>query len=513
MIMTHPGLPLYWAYAIGIMMLLLGLLTMVVKAPTTSASRSISLAKLPLIGGLFRFLAKYTWPLLLLKIAFAALFITVITAGLWGTPIVERNLATTLTWNLWWTGIIIAIVFSGSAWCALCPWDNIASWLVNHSIWRRSSSHSRLQLKVPNMLRSVWPASLLFIGFTWLELGVGIVASPYATAMLALLMLILATTTLALFEGKAFCRYMCPVGRTVGAYSQLAPIALRPIDSEICRNCKTLECFHGSDKIAPCPTKIVMGRLQENTYCTSCGNCTQSCPSSNVSWQLRSPSNEAIKEAKPHMDEAFFLLFLLSLTLFHGLTMLDYWEVYLSEMAQLINDSGQLIISFSIGLGVTLILPILIYCLCIGLTQIVLKKSLDTVVTKLSFNKLFSGFAFISLPLAFSYHIAHNLTHFVRESSDWLSLLANPLGTGAEPLSMMEKHMRHMEMMVSENTLFIMQGVIIAIGFVIATQVIRHRGHRLFAAQGITLLPMILFAALVTGFNLWMLVQPMTMRM
>lgn len=213
------------------------------------------------------------------------------------------------------------------------------------------------------------------------------------------------------------------------------------------------------------------------------------------------------------MDEAFFLLFLLSLTLFHGLTMLDYWESYLSEMAQLINDSGQLIISFSIGLGVTLILPILIYCLCIGLTQIVLKKSLDTVVTKLSFNKLFSGFAFISLPLAFSYHIAHNLTHFVRESSDWLSLLANPLGTGAEPLSMMEKHMRHMEMMVSENTLFIMQGVIIAIGFVIATQVIRHRGHRLFAAQGITLLPMILFAALVTGFNLWMLVQPMTMRM
>ena len=78
---------------------------------------------------------------------------------------------------------------------------------------------------------------------------------------------------------------------------------------------------------------------------------------------------------------------------------------------------------------------------------------------------------------------------------------------------MMETHMRHMEMIVSENTLFIMQGVIIAIGFVIATQVIRHRGHRLFAAQGITLLPMILFAALVTGVNQWMLVQPMTMRM
>ncbi|MCL1058575.1 hypothetical protein L2729_11305 [Shewanella gelidimarina] len=513
MIMTHPGLPLYWAYAIGMMMLLLGGLTMALKPAKHSTSRTISLAKLPLLGGLFRFLVKYTWPLLLLKVVFSALFITVITAGLWGTPIVERNLATTLTWNLWWTGIIIAIVFSGSAWCAVCPWDNIASWLVNHSIWRRSNSNSRLQLKLPNSLRSLWPASLLFIGFTWLELGIGIVASPYATAMLALLMLILATTTLALFEDKAFCRYICPVGRTVGAYSQLSPIALRPIDSEICRKCKTLECFHGSDNIAPCPTKIVMGRLQENTYCTSCGNCTQSCPSSNVSWQLRSPSSEAIKEAKPHLDEAFFLLILLSLTLFHGLTMLDYWEGYLSTMAQMINDSGQLIISFSIGLAVTLMLPIFIYCLALGLTQGLLKKHLKELVTTPSFSKLFSGFSFVSLPLAFSYHIAHNLTHFVRESSDWISLLANPLGTGAEPLSMMEKHMRHMEMMVSENTLFVMQGAVIAMGFIIAMLVIRHRGQRLFAAQGIALLPMILFAALVTGFNLWMLVQPMTMRM
>ncbi len=514
MIMTHDGLPFEWALIIFVSMLLLSLWALVKKAPNTVQQHQKSgrsLAKIPYLGVFFRYLSKNTWPLFLLKVLFAVIFILIISAGLWGTPVVERNLATTLTWNLWWTGIVIAILFTGSAWCAVCPWDNIATWLVNHKIWARSSSNSRLQLKLPHFLRSIWPASLLFIGFTWLELGIGIVASPYATALLALAMVILATTVLALFEGKAFCRYMCPVGRTVGVYSQLSPIALRPIDNDICKGCKSLECFHGSEKIAPCPTNIIMGRLQENTYCTSCGNCTQSCPSQNVSWQLRSPSSEAIKDARPHLDEAFFMLILLALTIFHGLTMLDGWQEYISGMAQLINDNDQLIISFSIGLVATLIVPILAYSLSIGLTLKLSSKQL--ISDKISFKKLFSGFAFVTLPLAFSYHIAHNLTHFVRESSDWLALFTNPLGNGTQPLSMMEKHMRHMEIMISENTLFAIQGLIVAAGFVIAVQVIRHRGYRLFTVRGLQLLPLLLFAVLITSFNLWMLVQPMTMRM
>ncbi len=77
---------------------------------------------------------------------------------------------------------------------------------------------------MPKQLRNVWPALLLFIGLTWLELGAGVTTSPYATALLALLMLVLATVSLSLFERKAFCRYFCPVGRTVGFYSQLAPV-------------------------------------------------------------------------------------------------------------------------------------------------------------------------------------------------------------------------------------------------------------------------------------------------
>ncbi len=513
MIMTHPGLPSAWAMAVLISAFVLTLWALV-RAPQPTAHRSPvwSLARLPLVGPFFAYLTTHTWILLSLKVLFVAVFVVIITAGLWGTPIAERNLATALTWNLWWTGIIIAIVFSGSSWCAVCPWDTIASWLVKQRLWRRPTVDGSLQLHVPRGLRSVWPASLLFIGFSWLELGVGIVSSPYATALLALAMVVLATTALALFEGKAFCRYMCPVGRTVGAYSQLSAVALRPIDSAVCAGCTTLECYHGSQSIAPCPTRLVMGRLKENTYCTSCGNCTQSCPSQNISWQLRSPSTEAMEEARPHMDEAFFMLILLSLTLFHGLTMLPDWHSSMTALARMLNDSGQLLASFSLGLTFSLLIPVIVYSVLIQ-ASVWFSHGVAAGPRSMAFRKQFAGFAFTCLPLAFAYHLAHNLNHFFREPSQWRQLLSNPLGTATLPLSMAEKHERAMTMLVPQNLLFTLQALLLALGFYIAMQVIRHRGYALFQASRLQLAPMLIFALLCTGTSVWLLVQPMTMRM
>ncbi|MFT4927482.1 MAG: polyferredoxin [Phenylobacterium sp.] len=522
MTMTHPGLPVGWVWFIGLSMLLLVIWTLRTKPPGHNSHPllllQMPLQHIPLIGGLFAWLNRRTWPLLILKIVFALLFLLIIFAGLSGTAIPERNLATTLTWNLWWSGVVIAILFTGSAWCAVCPWDNIANWLVKRSIWRRastgSSASSSLSLTVPTWLRNLWPATFLFAGLTWLELGVGIVASPYTTALLALAMIVAATMTLALFENKAFCRYMCPVGRTIGVYSQLAPIALRSIDADICKSCKTLECYHGNDKIAPCPTGLIIGRLQESTYCTSCGNCTQSCPSQNVGWQIRTPSVEAIQDARPHLDEAFFMLVLLVLTSFHGLTMLDGWQSFISDLGQSLGDSGILLLSFTLGLSAYTIVPIGLYALVIDASRRLINRG-GTLNHKkrVNYKKLFAGFAFTTLPLAFSYHLAHNLNHLLREGADWAALLANPLGTDTLPLSMMEKHMRHMTLMLPESVLFGLQAILMTIGFALAIQIIRHRGYRLFAAKGVQLLPMILFAAGVTSFNLWMLIQPMVMRM
>jgi len=147
-------------------------------------------------------------------------------------------------------------------------------------------------------------------------------------------------------------------------------------------------------------------------------------------------------------------------------------------------------------------------CPCLGAHDFVLRNNNSG-----GFRKVFSGLAFVSLPLAFAYHLAHNLNHFVRESSDWAAIMANPLGRDDYSLTMAEKHMRNVNIMIPEEVLFGLQAGLMLAGFIIAVMVIRHRGFRLFAAERLQLLPVLLFAMAVTGFDLWMLVQPMTIRM
>ena len=241
--MVHPGMPPGW-----VVFVLAALLVIILMAWRNA--RVVTLQNqtgryfpfpTPIMKYLSRMVRTPLW-LLTLRIVMAAIFLLVIVAGLFGSPIAERNLATELTWTLWWTLLIIAIFFTGSAWCAICPWDAIATWLVRRRLWRRGAETSSLNLRVPKILRSVWPALLMFVCLTWLELGVGVTKSPYATAILALVMLVLTTISLAVYERKAFCRYFCSVGRTIGFYSELSPIALRPVDAQVCAEIGRASC-------------------------------------------------------------------------------------------------------------------------------------------------------------------------------------------------------------------------------------------------------------------------------
>ena len=510
MIMTHPGLPVLWALIILGVVVMMSVWALFVPVPEKIGNGVFSLARFPLIGNGVRQLAASRWLLMSLKILMVVLFLLIISAGLFGTPIPERNLATVLTWNLWWAGLVFSIFFLGSAWCAVCPWDTLAQWLVKRRLWKRADASKSLNLRVPRWLRNVWPALTLLILFTWLELGADITVNPYATSLIALLMVVLATVSLAIYQRKAFCRYFCPVGRTVGFYSQLAPIELRSVDPDICASCKTLDCYHGNEQIEPCPTGLVMGRLTQNSYCTSCGNCSQSCPHTNVAWRFRSPSIEAAHGARPHWDEAWFMLGLLALTTFHGLTMMPFWERWMNSLAYVIGDSGRLLWSFTIGLVVCLITVVVIYVLMVVLTRSWTRSSF-------SLRQLFSLFSFVALPLAFAYHMAHNLNHLLRETVGTGAVFSNPLGIDVLPLSMAEKHARHLDMLVTPEVLFTLQSGLMIFGFLVAVQIVRNRGRSaLQVVAGFSswrLAPMLLFAAGITLFHLWLLMQPMVMRM
>jgi len=506
--MVHPGLSLIWVVLVLFTMAVM-IFLMPGRVSKNLTHPRLSFQKISFLGTVTKKIITRPYVITVFRIVLSVIFLLVIATGLFGTAIAERNLATMLTWTLWWSGVVVSIFFIGSAWCAICPWDAIATWIVRQRLWRRGSESSSLNLKVPKYIRNIWPAITMFIGLTWLELGVGITTSPYATALLALLIVVLTTISLAVYERKAFCRYFCPVGRTIGAYSGIAPVALRPINKSTCESCKTLECYHGTDTVEPCPTHLLMGNLKQSNYCTSCGACTQSCPKQNINWQFHPVGYEVTYVARPQWDESWFILGLLSLTLFHGFTMMSYWENWMQQLAYLIGDSGRLLISFTIGMILAILIPIALYSLCISW----LRKMSNHV----EWRRLFSIMAFTALPLAFSYHLAHNLSHLVRESVGFLDVVVNPFGTGTLPLSVQELHNRHLNPLVSDDIVFAFQSILLLFGFWLALKILRYRLSQLTSetinySRWISA-PMIVFITSVSLLSLWLLMQPMIMRM
>ena len=507
--MVHPGLPAAWVAFVFISMVVIGLRYAIFYSKKNGVAKPF---KYPFFTSIIKPFITRPWLIVSLRLFAAIVFLVVIYAGLFGTPIPEKNIATVLTWTIWWSGVIISIFVVGSAWCAICPWDAIATWLVRQRLWKRARESSSLNLRVPKILRSVWPALLMFVGLTWLELGVGVTVSPYSTALMALFMVVAATISLAVYERKAFCRYYCAIGRTIGAYSSIAPIALAPVDEKTCADCTTLECYHGTDDIEPCPTNLVMGRLTQNTYCTSCGACSMSCPHENVSWRIRGVGDEITQASRTtalrgRVDEAWFILGLVALTIFHGITMMPYWEGSIQKLAYTIGDSGQLLMSFSTGMFVSMLIPILLFIVAIKSTQYLMN-------TKEEYNRIFSAFALSILPLAFAYHIAHNLTHLVRESAGFWDVVFNPLGTDALPLGMHELHMRHMNPLVADNIVFAVQGLLVLFGFWLALRIARQRFYQITESSNVVaFIPILTFISIISFVDLWLLMQPMVMRM
>ncbi|OWW20337.1 4Fe-4S binding protein [Noviherbaspirillum denitrificans] len=509
--MLHPGLPEEWRYPAGAIMAVIALWALFTRFPGQSSPKSINLATMPFVGPVVRFLNRSPYPLLGIRFVSVAVFLMVVVAGLFGTTYPEHNLATALVWNLWWPLVVVSVLFLGTAWCAICPWNTLANWLVRWRLWRRRDPHPGRNRKVPRYLQNVWPALLMFMGLTWLETGVGVTGWPLATALMALVMLVLSIVFMLLYERKAFCRYMCPVGRTLGFYSRLAPVSVRPLEQSTCDTCKTLECYNGSKDIEPCPTHLVVGRFSQNTNCLSCGSCMLSCPKKNVTWRLRPLGSEAKDQAqaRPQWDGAWFMLALLGVTMFHGLTMMEFWRDWVAAVAGLLNESGTPIISFTLAMLGVCGGVVLAYAAAIGLAWLFNKRATP-------YKTLFVSFAFVTLPLAFVYHLAHNLDHLSRESADLVTLFTNPFGTGLAPLSASAKHDMMMDPILPEVAMYTLQAGLMVLGFWLAVQIVRHRGNGQLAdgggVKGWRLAPLLAFIGAITATNLWLMAQGMVMR-
>ena len=512
------GIP-SWLYAVSVGLILVlsfGLFEVVARR-TRERPPEPARSNLFRIPGLQRLVR---WPgfRFVCQATFVAIFLLVILAGLYGDQLASRNIAPLLTWTLWWGGLVLLILFAGKAWCYVCPWDTLANWTERLVFWRRKQGVG-LGISWPKPLRNIAVATVLFVGLTWLELGFRVTMNPRATALLALLMVALAVGCALIFERRAFCRYACLVGRVSGLYAMFSASEVRALDRDVCRSCRTKDCYHGNEQGQACPTGVFPGALQENTYCINCLECVKSCPEDNMVVNARPWGADLAKEGRPRVDEAYLALLMLAITGFHGLTMTRAWRDILGFFEDHLGMSY--VPAFSLGMLFLMAGPVLIYA---GLVRLSVWMARTPAV---SYRSSFLRFAYSLLPIALFYHLAHNLEHLLMEGQKVIPLLSNPFGfaegqqwsvlgiRGEGPWNLVGTADWTIAPLVSLSTLWILQVILVLVGHLFSLWVADRTARRLYPAKGAAFrsqLPMLAGMVLFSVFSLWLLKQPMEMR-
>ena len=504
MVMVMGGMPL-WMFILSI----IGILIFSFVATEWIAPKS----KVGFRKNLLKSRRVYRWvrsrwfqavPQLLL----AAALVFLVYAGLRGSRV--TNITPIAVWTLWWAGLVFSVLLLASAWCFVCPWDGLANLLTRFNLRKRVEPLS-LRLPYPRALKNMYPAIALFVLLTWFELGWGVTTNPRSTAYMGLGMAALAVASVLLWGGKEFCAHICPVGRICGIYSNVAPLEIRARKAKTCEVCTTEDCLHGKDPGYPCPTGISLKTVDDATMCTMCTECVKSCDKQNVAINFRPFGVDLTRIRPPKADEAWLAIILLSLTLFHGLSMTSAWENFRPGSTSLLKWLSTTlgtpkVFNFTIAMIIVCAIPVALYALGAWLTARWTRADIGP-------KEVFLHFAYSILPVALFYHLAHNLMHLLMEGGEIVPRLSDPLGHGDDFFGTADIHVGSL---ISDQTLWVAQVALILVGHVAGIVVAHRVAHRLCDSKEKatkSLLPMLGVMILLSVAGLSLMHIDMNMRM
>jgi len=218
----------------------------------------------------------------------------------------NTNLAALVVWSLWWPLVIISASVLGRVWCQICPME-----LVNSL-----ASRIGLRRKAPRILASGWGIAV-FYGLALLGFIRTFWAHRFPERMAFFFLFLFASAAVAglVFEKRAFCDYLCPVGRMLGLYACCAPLEWRVREAKTCEACRTKDCVavrHAYRLTArSCTSGLYPASIRDNRECLVCTQCRKVCPADNLRLSVRRPMADLIGGLRLRPVE-FFLLYLVS---------------------------------------------------------------------------------------------------------------------------------------------------------------------------------------------------------
>jgi hypothetical protein len=360
------------------------------------------------------------WPQFVVMVIALAGFLLAILSGLFGTPVGSRNFGIIFVWIAWWAILmLVAVPFLGRGWCSICPIPAPGEWLQRGAMLGPRGQAKGLERRWPKRFRNIWLQNGTFLLVALFSTV--ILTQPRVTAIVLAAFLFVAIGASLIFERRAFCRYLCPVGGFIGLYSQLAPVEVRVIDTAVCTAHTEKTCYTGSADGYGCPWDVFPPGVVKNTYCGTCMECLRTCPHDNLAVNIRSFGADLAVDRSRKLDEAYKAFIMLGAAAVYSTVLLGPWGA-LKLAAYSVGTLPWLAYTVSFLTLILLALPGTFW-----LTVWAGKKlsgSLQPI------KKLFIAQSYSLVPLGLAAWVAFSLSFVFANFSYVLTALSDPFGWG-----------------------------------------------------------------------------------
>jgi polyferredoxin len=373
-------------------------------------------------------LLKAKWFPAAAQLLLLAVFLLLVLGGLGVTtadPDLTRylrytNLANLIVWSYWWPVIIIAAVLFGRVWCTVCPMEFLTYW----------AGRIGLRWRVPGLLKSGW-AVTVFYTLVWI-VGIRTLAVnriPHQMSLYMLLLILMAVDVSLIFERRAFCSYVCPVGHLLGLYALLSPLEWRADDDSVCESCRTKDCVAKKNQYRlaahSCTSSLYPASITDNRDCLLCTQCWKACPQENIRLGVRRPLADLLAGVDLRPAQAGFILVLSGIVVYE---ILSEWPVSFAMMMWGPERLTQ-------ALGMTgamsnLVCATFLFVMtpALGLLVVTTLARLAGGQERVSFGQTAKTFTLLLLPTIAGAHILKSLLRMSSRLPYWSGVWADPKG-------------------------------------------------------------------------------------
>jgi len=329
----------------------------------------------------------------------------------------NTNLASLVVWSYWWPVIIAASIVLGRVWCMVCPIE-----LVSFLFGRFG-----LRLQAPRMLRSGWGitifyALILIIGIH----GLAIHRVPHRMAVYLLVLLGTAIVASLIFQKRAFCSYVCPVGHLLGLYALISPLEWRANDEGVCKACKTKDCVirqnHYRVSGRSCTSNLYPATIKNNKDCLLCTQCLKACPYDNLRLSTRRPFADFFRAVELSPAQTAFVLMVGGFVVYEILSEWKPSKAILTWIPlQLVNAIGA---TGATADSVSALVMFVLFPAIVSLALVASVKTLSTTPT----GQTVRTFAVLLIPTMAAAHLVKTILKMVSRIPYWSHGLSDPTG-------------------------------------------------------------------------------------